>query len=258
MTEATDTVQWRKPLTGAVAFVTGASRGIGAAIARELATAGAHVVIDYLVDSSGAACVIDDIVDRGYSAEGVVCDVSDHAAVARTISRMVDKCGRLDVLVNNAGILRDRSFVKLSPSEWHDVINVNLHSVMNTCSAALPHMLREGHGRIVNISSFVAQSGNFGQTNYAAAKAGIIGFTRSLALEVAARGITVNAVCPGFIETGMWLSIPDEVKQRLLQRIPMGRVGSPADVARTVRFLATEGDYITGQTINVNGGIFIG
>lgn len=248
----------RKALTGTVSFVTGASRGIGAAIARELAAAGSHVVIDYRVDGAGAAGVVDGISRQNGSAQRVACDVSDYEAVRETISSIVREFGRLDILVNNAGILRDRSFLKLSPGEWHEVINVNLHSVMNTCSAAIPHMLEKAFGRIVNISSFVAQAGNFGQTNYAAAKAGIIGFTRSLALEVAAKGITVNAVCPGFIETDMWRSIPDTVKETIVARIPMRRVGSPRDVARLVRFLATEGDYITGQTLNVNGGIFIG
>lgn len=263
MTSATTTgavgsIAQRKPLTGAVSLVTGASRGIGAAIARELAAAGSHVVIDYRFDSDGADSVIDEIRDSNCSAESVMCDVSDRNAVAQTIASIIEKYGRLDVLVNNAGVLRDRSFLKLSAEEWHDVINVNLNGVMHTCSAVLPHMLRRANGRIVNISSFVAQTGNFGQTNYAAAKAGIIGFTRALALEVASKGVTVNAVCPGFIETGMWRSIPGEVQKSILQRIPMHRVGSPEDVARTVRFLVSEGEYITGQTINVNGGIFIG
>ena len=257
-TRAVDAVARHQPLTGTVSFVTGASRGIGAAIARELAAAGSHVVIDCRVDTAGADSVVEGIRRQSQSADGVICDVSDHEAVSQTVGAIVERYGRLDVLVNNAGILRDRSFLKLTPSEWHEVINVNLHSVMNTCSAVLPHMVERGAGRIVNISSFVAQTGNFGQTNYAAAKAGIIGFTRALALEVAAKGVTVNAVCPGFIETGMWHSIPDEVRQTILKRIPMRRVGSPEDVAKTVRFLATEGDYITGQTINVNGGIFIG
>ena len=243
---------------GMVSVVTGASRGIGAAIARELAAAGSHVVIDYRVDSAGAASVMGEIRDESHSVESVICDVSDHAAVRDTISAIVARLGRLDILVNNAGILRDRSFLKLSPVEWHEVINVNLHGVMNTCSAALPYMVEKGFGRIVNISSFVAQTGNFGQTNYAAAKAGIIGFTRALALEVATKGITVNAICPGFIETDMWQSIPDKAKESILGRIPMRRVGLPVEVARAVRFLVAEGDYITGQTINVNGGIFIG
>lgn len=255
---AVESVATQRALTGTVSFVTGASRGIGAAIARELAAAGSHVVIDYRTDADGACAVIEEIRHASGSAEGVVCDVSDPQAVAHTVSATIEKHGRVDVLINNAGILRDRSFLKLSSAEWHDVINVNLNSVMHTCSAVLPHMVRYGRGRIVNISSFVAQAGNFGQTNYAAAKAGIIGFTRALALEVASKSITVNAICPGFIETGMWQSIPGKVRESILARIPMGRVGSPEDVAKTVRFLVTEGDYITGQTINVNGGMFIG
>jgi acetoacetyl-CoA reductase len=253
-----DMARHRRPLSESVSFVTGASRGIGAAIARELAAAGSHVVIDYHTDAAGAQRVVEEIRAANCDAEAVLCDVADHAAVAAAIADVAERHGRLDVLVNNAGILRDRSFLKLSPREWHDVIDVNLHGVMNTCSAVLPLMVERKAGCIVNISSFVAQTGNFGQTNYAAAKAGIIGLTRSLALEVAAKGIRVNAICPGFIETGMWQSIPDEVREKILDRIPMRRVGTPEDVARTVRFLVTEGDYITGQTINVNGGIFIG
>jgi len=247
-----------KPLSGTVSFVTGASRGIGAAIARELASAGSHVVIDCSTDEAGARSVVREIGADGNSAEHVVCDVSDHAAVHDCIAQLVARLGRIDVLVNNAGILRDRTFLKLSPADWHDVINVNLHSVMSTCSAVLPNMTERGYGRIVNISSFVAQTGNFGQTNYATAKAGMIGFTRSLALEVAKKGITVNAICPGFIETGMWRSIPSQTQSAIVARIPMQRVGTPEDVARAVRFLVVDGDYVTGQTLNVNGGLFIG
>jgi len=166
--------------------------------------------------------------------------------------------GSLDILINNAGILRDRRFVKMSPQDWREVMDVNLGGVVNACAMALPGMLDRSYGRIVSVASFVAQAGNFGQTNYATAKAGIIGLTRTLALEVARNNVTVNAVCPGFIETGMWGSIPDEVRAKLLERIPMRRVGQPRDVATLIRFLVSEGDYVTGQTLNVNGGVFIG
>ncbi len=253
-----ESAQGAGALHGTVSLVTGASRGIGAAIAAELASRGSHVVIDYLHHDEEAAEVLQSITEQGGTAECAACDVSKPGEVRNLLNDIVERLGRIDVLVNNAGILRDRSLLKMSDSEWQEVIDVNLTSVMLTSKAALPHMIERKHGRIVNISSFVAQAGNFGQTNYAAAKAGIIGFTRALALETARYGVTVNAVCPGFIETSMWGSIPDPVRAQILQRIPMQRVGSPADVARAVRFLAEEGSYITGQTINVNGGIFIG
>lgn len=246
------------PLGGSVAMVTGASRGIGAAIAQELARAGAHVIIDYLKDVGAADAVLGGILSRRGSAETVACDVTDRAAVADTIRDIVARFGKLDILINNAGVVRDRSFAKLTEGDWSDVISVNLSGVVNTCSAALPHMLRRMYGRIVNISSFVAQAGNFGQANYAASKAGIIGLSRSLALEVASKGITVNVVCPGFIDTNMWRSIPAEIRERLVARIPMRRIGLPGDVARAVRFLVADCEYVTGQTINVNGGIYLG
>lgn len=247
-----------RPLDGMVALVTGGSRGIGAAIAEDLSIAGAHVIVDYATDEAGAQAVTSRMIARGDRAEAIACDVSNAPAVQHMISDIVGRLGGVDIVVNNAGILRDRSFLKLSQQDWNDVINVNLTGVMNTCSATLPHMVRRGYGRIVNISSFVAQAGNFGQTNYAAAKAGMIGFTRALALEVARKGVTVNAICPGFIETGMWASIPTDVQESILNRIPMRRVGTPKDVARAVRFLIVDGEYITGQTLNVNGGIYIG
>jgi acetoacetyl-CoA reductase len=146
----------------------------------------------------------------------------------------------------------------MSEADWDAVIRVNLSGAVNACSAAAPLMISRNYGRIVNISSFVAQAGNFGQTNYAAAKAGLIGFTRSLALELARHNVTVNAICPGFIATGMWQSIPEAVRSKLIERIPLGRVGEPSEVARFARFVVGEGDYLTGQTFNVNGGVFIG
>jgi acetoacetyl-CoA reductase len=241
-----------------VALVTGGSRGIGAEIARELGRNGFVVAVNYLVDRSDALRVVEAIRESGGQAEPFGCDVSDHGAVAELVRAIADRHGSLDVLVNNAGIVRDRSFAKMALSEWQDVLSVNLNGVMNTCAAAVPGMIERKFGRIVNISSFVAQAGNFGQTNYAAAKAGIIGFTRSLALELAKSDITVNAVCPGFIATDMWKTIPTDVQAKILDKIPMRRVGEPADVARVVRFIVTEAAYVTGQTLNVNGGVFIG
>lgn len=245
-------------LEGRTALVTGASRGIGAAIAQELALQGAAVVVNYREDRPGAEAVVSRIRSSGGNAASLRCDVSDRAAVASMGAEIADRYGSLDVLINNAGILRDKRFVKMSPQDWRDVMDVNLEGVVNACAMALPGMLERGYGRIVSVASFVAQAGNFGQTNYAAAKAGIIGFTRALALEVARDNVTVNAVCPGFIATGMWNSIPEEIRQKLLERIPMRRVGQPGEVATLIRFLVAEGDYVTGQTLNVNGGIFIG
>ena len=247
-----------KPLAGTVSLVTGASRGIGAAIARDLAGCGSHVVIDYTHDEAGADFVVTEILLQNGTAEKIACDVSDHGAVKAAVADLLETHGHIDIVVNNAGILRDRSFLKLSQQDWNDVISVNLNGVMNVCASVVPGMVQNGYGRIVNISSFVAQTGNFGQTNYAAAKAGMIGFTRALALEVARKGVTVNAVCPGFIETNMWRSIPTEVQENILARIPMRRVGSPEDVASAVRFLVLDADYMTGQTLNINGGIYIG
>jgi acetoacetyl-CoA reductase len=245
-------------LSERVVLVTGGSRGIGAAIACELAAHGAFVVVNYEREAAAAAEVVADIERAGGRAESVCCDVADRAAVSEMVGSIERRHGRLDALVNNAGILRDRSFVKMTEDDWNAVLSVNMMGAVNACSAAAPLMIARGYGRIVNISSFVAQAGNFGQTNYAAAKAGLIGFTRSLALEMARHGITVNAVCPGFIATGMWQSIPEGVREKLIGRIPLGRVGQPSDIAAMVRFLVAEAGYVTGQTLNVNGGVYIG
>jgi acetoacetyl-CoA reductase len=174
------------------------------------------------------------------------------------IERIIERTGRLDILVNNAGILRDHTFKKMTISEWSEVIDTDLGSVMYACHAAVPKMLELGWGRIVNISSFVGQMGNFGQANYAAAKAGIIGFTKSLAIELATSQITVNAVCPGFVDTEMWRSVPENIQAKILERIPMHRVGSVEEIARGVRFLVADADYMTGQSLNINGGIYMG
>jgi acetoacetyl-CoA reductase len=245
-------------LDGRTALVTGASRGIGAAIAQELALHGAAVVVNYREDRSGADAVVSTIEQTGGVAASIGCDVSDRDAVAAMGAEIAARFQSLDILINNAGILRDKRFVKMLPQDWHDVMDVNLQGVINATAMALPGMLDRGYGRIVSVASFVAQAGNFGQTNYATAKAGIIGFTRALALEVARDNVTVNAVCPGFIATAMWDSIPDPIREKLLERIPMRRAGQPSEVATLIRFLVAEGTYVTGQTLNVNGGIFIG
>lgn len=246
------------PLTGRVALVTGSSRGIGRAIASELARAGAHTIVNYCNGRDAAVDAVESILDDGGAAYAEACDVSNAEAVEQMLARISARFGRLDILINNAGILRDRSFKKMALSDWHKVIDTNLTSVMNCCHYAVPMMLQNGWGRIVNVSSFVGQTGNFGQANYSAAKAGIIGFTKTLAIELAASNVTVNSVCPGFVETEMWSSIPPNVQEKILDRIPMRRVAQPEEVARAVRYLCTEGDYITGQSLNINGGIYMG
>jgi len=246
------------PLTGKVALVTGSSRGIGSAIAAELARCGAHTIINYVRGKESADLVSQSIIDAGGSARSEGGDVSDAESVKSMVERIMERDGRIDILVNNAGILRDKTFKKMSIQDWHDVINTNLTSVMNTCHHVVPHMIAQNHGRIVNISSFVGQMGNFGQSNYSAAKAGIIGFTKSLAIELARNNIMVNAVCPGFVRTEMWESVPANIQQKILDRIPMHRVAEPDEIARGVRFLVTEADYMTGQSLNINGGIYMG
>lgn len=247
-----------KPLADKVALVTGSSRGIGSAIAAELAQAGAHVIINYAHDADAARAIVEGIARAKGSAQAEACDVSSIEEVQALVDRITGQCGPVDILVNNAGILRDRSFKKLTLQDWHEVIDTNLGSVMNCCHCTVPGMVQSGWGRIVNISSFVGQMGNFGQANYAAAKAGIIGFTKTLAIELAASNITVNAVCPGFVDTSMWRSVPPNVQEKILDRIPMHRVGTPEEIARGVRFLCTEAPYMTGQSLNINGGIYMG
>jgi acetoacetyl-CoA reductase len=247
-----------KPLLGRVAVVTGASRGIGSSIARELAKSGADVVVNYVRGADAAAEVVASIQAEGGSAIAEAGDVSSYEDVAAMFERIKGRYGRLDVLVNNAGILRDRTFKKMSITDWHEVIDTNLTSVMNCCHAAVPALVENGWGRIVNISSFVGQMGNFGQSNYSAAKAGLLGFTKSLAIELARSNITVNAVCPGFVETEMWASVPPKIQEKILERIPMHRVAKAEEIARGVRFLTVEGDYMTGQSLNINGGVYMG
>jgi len=247
-----------QPLLGRVAVVTGASRGIGSAIARELAASGATLVVNYVKGSEAAAGIVAQIEAAGGTACAEQGDVADEDSVEALFSRIKERYGRLDVLVNNAGILRDRTFKKMSIKDWHEVIDTNLTSVMNCCHFGVPMLLDNGWGRIINISSFVGQLGNFGQANYSAAKAGILGFTKTLAIELARYNITVNAVCPGFVETEMWSSVPPNIQEKILDRIPMHRVARPEEIARGVRFLAVEGDYMTGQSLNINGGVYMG
>lgn len=245
-------------LKGRVAVVTGGSRGIGRAIALALAEEGADVAINYRRNEALAKEVAQSIEKVGRGAEIYQADVSDLEQVLRMRDAILKRFERVDTLVNNAGINRDKSFAKMDAEIWRAVIEVNLNSVYYCTKAFLDGMLARGYGRIINISSIVGQIGNFGQANYAAAKAGLIGLTKTLAKELAGKGITVNAVAPGFIETEMVAGIPDEVKEKLLAQIPMRRFGKPEEVAKAVVFLASEdSNYITGHVLNVNGGMYV-
>jgi NAD(P)-dependent dehydrogenase (short-subunit alcohol dehydrogenase family) len=248
-----------RPLTGQVALVTGGCRGIGRAISMSLASDGAHVVINC---RSGSDCqhatkTAAEIRSFGDSASLHQADVGLRDQVDGMKEIILSRHKKVDILVNNAGILMDKSFAKMDMDAWQQVLSVNLNGVFNCTKAFIETMLDQTFGRIVNITSIVGQTGNFGQANYAAAKAGIIGLTKTLSKEVARKGITVNAVSPGFIDTDMLSGIPNEMRERLLAAIPMARFGRPEEVARVVRFLVTEGDYITGQVIGINGGLYV-
>jgi len=245
-----------KPLDGKVAVVTGGSRGIGSAITKELARNGAQVVFTYQFQSDNANAIVKEIESEGGIASTVQVEVTDMKSIHSFLDEIIASYGKIDILVNNAGITRDRSFRNMSQEEWNEVINVNLNSVYNTTSAVINHMLEQKFGRIINISSIIGQSGGFGQSNYAAAKAGMIGFTKSVALETAKSGITVNAICPGFIETEMVAEMPENIKDSIISKIPMKRLGHVDEVAETVLFLI-QAKYITGQQINVNGGLYM-
>jgi NAD(P)-dependent dehydrogenase (short-subunit alcohol dehydrogenase family) len=244
-------------LKEAVVVVTGASRGLGRAIAEELAGGGARVVVNYSRSKEPAEEVVDQISESGGEAIAVQADVSDAEQAQKLIDQALERFNRVDVLINNAGINIDRTLRKLSVDDWDKVIQVDLNSAFYTVHAVLPHMTDQGGGKIINMSSFVGEAGNIGQANYSAAKAGLLGFTKTAAQELARFGITVNAICPGFIETDMVASIPEEAQQKLRKQVPLGRFGKPDEVARAVRYLIEDGDYITGQSIDINGGIYI-
>lgn len=242
-----------------VVVVTGASRGIGRAVAVAFAEPGTTVVVNYRSGRDAAEETGRAIADRGAQAVLSPFDVADPEAVKKAFKDITDSLGRLDVLVNNAGITRDNIFPRLKESDWDEVLNVNLKGVFLCCQAAMRPMLKQRHGRIINITSVVGFTGNAGQCNYAAAKAGIVGLTRSLAREVISRNITVNAVAPGYIETEMTQALGEDARQALLAQIPAGRTGTPEEVAAAVHFLASDAAcYITGQVLHVNGGMFMG
>lgn len=244
-------------MEGRVALVTGASRGIGQAILHALAREGA-TVIGTATREQGAAEIGAALTAAGLKGEGLALDVTDPGQIERAIEHILGRHGRIDILVNNAGITRDNLLMRMKDEEWAAIIETNLTSVFRMSRAVLKPMMKARYGRIISIASVVGVSGNAGQTNYAAAKAGMIGFSKSLAQEVGSRGITVNCVAPGFIDTDMTRSLPEAQRQKLLERIPLGRLGSPEDIAHAVAFLASDAaGYITGATLHVNGGMYM-
>ncbi|MCM0650321.1 3-oxoacyl-[acyl-carrier-protein] reductase [Clostridium swellfunianum] len=243
-------------LTGKVAVVTGAGRGIGRAIAVKLAQLGASIVINYRSSAKEAEDVVSEIRNCGGKAEMVQGDVSSFDEAEKVIKFAVENFGRLDILVNNAGITKDTLLLRMKEDDFSKVLDINLKGVFNCTKHASNIMLKQKSGRIINISSVIGLIGNAGQANYAAAKAGIIGFTKSVAKELGTRGITANAIAPGFITTDMTEVLSDKVKEKLLENVPLKRLGSPEDVANLAAFLASENaSYITGQVINVDGGM---
>lgn len=245
-----------KPLHDRVALVTGGSRGIGRAIVAALSRAGAAVAINYRNNRKAAGEVLEEVVSGGGKGLLVEADVADFQACAGMIKEVIDHFGHIDILVNNAGITRDNLLARMKREEWDDVVRTNLDGIFNCTHAVIRPLLKQKRGgRIINMSSVSGIYGNSGQVNYSAAKGGIIAFTRSLAKELGSRGITVNAIAPGMIETEMTASLPEKVKEDSLARISLGRFGKPEEVAEAVLFLACGAGYITGQVISVDGGI---
>jgi 3-oxoacyl-[acyl-carrier protein] reductase len=245
-------------LKGRTALVTGASRGIGRAIALALAEEGADVAVNYVSSETAARDVAEHIRKTGHRAFLAQADVADYPDTFRMAQEVLREFGRLDILVNNAGINSDKTFVKMDHASWRKVLSINLDGVFNCTKVFIDQMLKQNYGRVVNITSVIGQIGNFGQANYAASKAGVAAFTKSLAKELAGKGVTVNAVAPGFIETEMVDSIPEKVRARLLDQIPLRRFGSAQEVARAVTYLVSaDGDYITGAELSINGGLLM-
>ena len=245
-------------LQGRTALVTGASRGIGRAIALALAEEGADVAINYVSSEKSARDAADAITKMGRRAMIAQADVGDYPDTFRMAQEILKEFGHLDILVNNAGINSDKTFTKMDHASWRKVLAINLDGVFNCTKVFIDQMIKQNYGRVVNITSVIGQIGNFGQANYAASKAGVAAFTTSLAKELAGKGITVNAVAPGFIETEMVDGIPEKVRQRLLDQIPLKRFGRAEEVARAVTYLVSaDGDYITGAEVSINGGLLM-
>jgi 3-oxoacyl-[acyl-carrier protein] reductase len=245
-------------LTGRTALVTGGSRGIGRAIAVALAEEGADVAVNFVSSEAAAREVVAQIEKTGRRGLLAQADVSDFPDTFRMAQHVVKEFGHLDILVNNAGVNSDKTFVKMDHSSWRKVLSINLDGVFNCTKVFVDQMLKQNYGRVVNITSVIGQIGNFGQANYAASKAGVAAFTKSLAKELAGKGVTVNAVAPGFIETEMVDRIPERVKARLLDQIPLKRFGSAEEVARAVVYIvSSDGDYITGAELSINGGLLM-
>lgn len=241
-------------LEGKIALVTGASRGIGRSIAELLVERGATVV-GTATSESGAQAISDYLGSNG---KGLALNVTDTDSVAATIKTINEEFGGIDILVNNAGITRDNLLMRMKDDEWQDIMDTNLTSIFRLSKAVLRGMMKKRHGRIVNVGSVVGTMGNAGQANYAAAKAGVIGFTKSMAREVASRGVTVNTVAPGFIETDMTKALNDDQRTATLSQVPAGRLGDPREIASAVAFLASDdAAYITGETLHVNGGMYM-
>jgi acetoacetyl-CoA reductase len=241
-----------------VALVTGGTKGIGKAICMHLAEHGARIACGYGHDVQAAEAFQKEFVKKGYHGDIYQCDVTEPDQIFAMVGRVAETFGKIDILVNNAGITSDKTVLKMEIADWHKVLRTNLSSCFYMCKTVLPHMLKQNYGRIINISSVIGHSGNIGQANYASAKAGLFGFTKTLALETARKGITVNAVAPGFVKTEMTDKIPREVIEKLLEHIPMRRFAEPHEISRVVVFLAQEDSaYITGQLYGINGGLYM-
>ncbi|MGI5857892.1 MAG: 3-oxoacyl-[acyl-carrier-protein] reductase [Tepidanaerobacteraceae bacterium] len=242
-------------LAGKVCLVTGGSRGIGRGICMELARDGAHIIVNYSSDEKAAAEAVSEVKRLGTKARMYKADVSSFVQVSKMIEDVYNEFGRIDVLINNAGVAKDTLILRMTEEDWNKVIDINLKGIFNTSKACVKYMVKQKEGKIINLSSIVGIYGNAGQVNYAAAKAGIIGFTKSLAKELGSRGITVNAVAPGFIKTDMTLSLLNK-DTKISDKIPLKRIGTPEDVANVVAFLASKkADYVTGQVLSIDGGL---
>jgi len=245
-------------LTGQVALVTGAGRGIGSAAGLALGQAGAYVIVNYLSNQAAAEESLAAILAQGGQGELCRFDIAAEGQVDEAIKKIIDGHKKVDILVNNAGVTSDNLLMRMKPADWDQVIGTNLKGTVLCTKIVSRYMIRQHYGRIINLSSVVAQTGNVGQSLYAASKAGIIGFTKAMARELASRGVTVNAVAPGFIETEMTVKLPDKLRQDFLNAIPLGRFGTCAEVAEMILFLAgAQAGYITGQVFNVNGGLYM-